>query len=91
MTVIGFQSNENHLQFAYAGFSKGACECLDSYSAKNSTRLLQADVIEELAELEKEENVQDWATENDWLTPVEIPEQNEDQLKFYDPEIDGEH
>ena len=90
MTVIGFLSNENHLQFAYAGFSQGACECLDSFSAENSMRLLQAEEIENLEELEKEENVQDWVTENDWLTPVEIPEQNEDEFNVDDHKIEGE-
>ena len=90
MTVIGFLSNENHLQFAYAGFSQGSCECLKSFSTENSMRLLQAEEIENLEELEKEENVQDWATENDWLTPVEIPEQNEDELNVDDHKIEGE-
>ena len=90
MTVIGFLSNENHLQFAYAGFSQGACECLESFSAENSMRLLQAEEIENLKELEKEENVQDWATDNDWLTPVEIPEHNEDEFSVDDHKIEKE-
>ena len=53
-------------------------------------RLLQSEEIENLKELEKEENVKDWATENDWLTPVEIPEHNEDELNVDDHKIEGE-
>ena len=53
-------------------------------------RLLQAEEIENLEELEKEENVQDWVTENDWLTPVEIPEKNADEFIVDDHKIEGE-
>ena len=53
-------------------------------------RFLQAEEIENLEELEKEENVQDWAMENDWLTPVEIPEPNEDEFGVENHKIEGE-